>query len=315
LRRTIDFSAAFLNASLLAGILIVANVIAFRYGGRPIDMTREGTYSLSSLTLNQLKGLDRPVTFTMIFGEGTRARRQHDRLQQLLETYKAANPDLIHLVSLNRFNDPTRLDELEKRVPELKLLYGAGTIQAGAVVIEYGTGEGAEYVVVRNGDLFQPIRLDPAHGGLDHYASAFTGEDEITSALIRMREGKRSKVAFTTGHGEPVSGDMNPQGLATWKSRFTKIGCDVIDLNLVQQDITGDISLIVVAAPRSPFNPDEISKLRAFADRGGPLLLLLGNSEPSGLEDFLKSFNLALDAGLVIDPRSHYNNPSVVYAP
>jgi hypothetical protein len=317
LRRTIDFSTAFLNASLLAGILIVANVIAFRYGGRPIDMTREGTYSLSSLTQKQLTSLDRPVTFTMIFGDGLRARRQHDRLQQLLETYKAVNPDLIHLVSLNRFNDPARLDELEKRVPDLKLLYGVGTVQPGAVVIEYGSGEGAQSVVVRNGDLFAPIPLDPAHGGLDHYASAFTGEDEITSALIRMREGKRSKVGFTTGHGEPVTSDMNPQGrgIGTWKLRFNKVGCDVVDLNLVHEEIPGDLSLLVVVGPKSPFKPDEISKLRGYAARGGPLLLLLSNTEPSGLDEFLKSFNVALDQGLVIDPRYNYNrNASMVYA-
>ena len=46
LRRTIDFSSTFLNASLLAGVLIVFNVIAFRYGGQPLDLTREQTYSL-----------------------------------------------------------------------------------------------------------------------------------------------------------------------------------------------------------------------------------------------------------------------------
>ena len=173
--------------SLLAGILIVVNVIAFRYGGRPIDVTRERTYSLSSLTLNQLKSLERPVTFTMIFGQGQRASRQRDRVVQLLESYKAANPRMIQLVSLDPFNDLPRLDELAKRVPELELLHGGG------VVIEYGEGESAQYVVVRNQDLFQPIPLDPAQGGLNHYASAFTGEDEITSALMRLREGKKSQ--------------------------------------------------------------------------------------------------------------------------
>ena len=70
LRRTIDFANAFLNASLLAGILVVINVIAFRYGGQPLDLTREGTYSLSSTTLKQLTSLDRPLTFTLIFGRG-----------------------------------------------------------------------------------------------------------------------------------------------------------------------------------------------------------------------------------------------------
>ncbi len=40
LRRTAELSGTFLNAGLLAGILIVANVAAFRYGGRGIDLTR-----------------------------------------------------------------------------------------------------------------------------------------------------------------------------------------------------------------------------------------------------------------------------------
>ena len=82
-------------------------------------------------------------------------------------------------------------------MPELEILQGGG------VVIEYGEGESAQHVVVRNQDLFQGVPLDPARGGQGQFASAFTGEDEITSALIRLREGKKSKVAFTTGHGEP----------------------------------------------------------------------------------------------------------------
>ncbi len=31
-----------MDLALLAGILIVANVLAFRYGGQPMDMTSEG---------------------------------------------------------------------------------------------------------------------------------------------------------------------------------------------------------------------------------------------------------------------------------
>ena len=88
LRRTIDFSDSFLNPALLAGILIVVNVLAFRYGGQPLDLTREGTYSLSSMTINQLKSARRPVTFTMIFGAGPLAERQRDRVEQLLESYR-----------------------------------------------------------------------------------------------------------------------------------------------------------------------------------------------------------------------------------
>jgi hypothetical protein len=312
LRRTIEFSGAFLNATLLAGILIVANTIAFRYGGQPIDVTREQTYSLSSMTLNQLKSLQQPVTFTMVFGRGPRAVRQRERVVQLLETYKAVNPAMIELVSIDPYSDPTHNDELVKRVPELELLYGGG------VVIEYGEGEDAQHAVVRNGDLFQPIAPGAARGGMDQFASAFTGEDEITSALIRLREGKRSKVVFTTGHGEPLTSDLNPRGrgIGNWKARLSKVGCEVIDLNLIQDDIPPDTSLVIVVSPKSPFKPDEEPKLRAFAENGGPVVLVLGNTEPSGLDEFLKSFNLALGGGLVIDSRFNYNRrASMVFAP
>ena len=311
LRRAIDLSTALVNTGLLAGILIVINVILFRYCGRPIDMTREGTYTLSSLTTNQLSTLDRPVTFTMVFGRGARAGRQLERVSQLLGTYRAVNPQWITLASLDPYNDPTAYEALAKHVPELEL------IQGGGIAIEYGQGKDAQYVVVRNQDLFQPIPLDAARGGLDHYASAFSGEDEVTSALIRMREGKKSKVAFTTSHGELVTSDLNPRGrgIGNWKARLNKVGCEVIDINLADE-LPADLSLLVVAGPRSPFRPDELTRLQSYADRGGPILVLVGNSEPAGLDEFLKTFNLALGRGMVVDPRRHFNNdPRLVFAP
>ena len=141
LRRTIEFSSTFLNATLLAGILIVGNIIAFRYGGHLIDVTREQTYSLSSLTLNQLKSLERPVKFTMVFGRGPRAVRQRDRVVQLLESYKAVNPAMIELDSLDPYSDVTRDDELVKQVPELELLHGGGVSVVAASSSPMATGK------------------------------------------------------------------------------------------------------------------------------------------------------------------------------
>jgi ABC-type uncharacterized transport system len=311
LRRTIDFSTVFVNASLLAGILIVINVIAFRYSGQPLDLTREQTYSLSSMTINQLVDLKQPVTLTMVFGRGPRAVKQRERVEQLLVSYKAVNPGMVRLDSVNPFSDLMRGDELAKRVPELEILQGGG------VVIEYGEGASTQHVVVRNQDLFQGIRLDPARGDQGQFASAFTGEDEITSAIIRLREGKKSKVAFTTGHGEPSTSDLNPRGrgIGNWRARLAKVGCEAIDLNLIQDDVPSDLSLLIIVAPKGPFKPDELAKLQAFATASGPVMLLLGNTEPSGLDEFLKSYNLAIGNGLVIDPRFNYRNPALVLAP
>jgi hypothetical protein len=312
LRRTIDVSSALLNSALLAGTLIVINVIAYRYGGQPFDLTRERTYSLSSLTLNQLRNLEQPVTFTVIFGQGATAARQRDRVAQLLEAFRAANPQSIRIVSLDPYNDLSRVDELAKRVPELELLRGGG------VLVEYGAGAGTQYVVVRNQDMFQRARLDPGLAGPDRFATTFTGEDEFASAIIRLREGKKAKVAFTTQHGEPLTSDLNPggRGIGNWKTRLVKTGCEVIDLNLIRDDIPQDLVLLMVVSPKTSFKPEEILKLRAYADRGGPLLFVLENPERAGLRDFLKSFNLEVGHGLVVDPVFNYKrNPKLVLAP
>ena len=85
----------------------------------------------------------------------------------------------------------------------------------------------------------------------------------------------------------------------------------MIDLNLIQDEIPTDLSLLIVVGPKSPFKPDELAKIKSFTDQGRPILLLLGNTEPAGLDEFLKSFNLEIGRGVVIDPGSNYNRNAV----
>ena len=61
------------------------------------------------------------------------------------------------------------------------------------MVIEYGTGEARPHAVVRNQDLFLRLPIDPRRRD-DRFASSFSGEDEITTALLRLKEGKKTKV-------------------------------------------------------------------------------------------------------------------------
>ena len=307
LRRTIAFADTVLTTTLLLGVLIVANVLAFKYGGPALDFTRERSFTLSSLTLNQLGSLLRPVTFTSFFGEGPRALRQADRVGRLLDLYKAANPSRIRLERVS-YRDREEIESLIKRVPDLALT-------GGGVLIEYGEAKTADRVVVRNSDLFEgPRPGTPA----DPSASSFLGEDVITSALIRLREAKKSRVAFTSGHGEPSPGELDPRrpGLGLWKSRLTSTGSETFELNLRHEEIVPETALVIVDSPKTPFQAEEVAKLREYADRGGRLLVIAGHSEKSGLEDFLKSFNVEVGPGLIVDPRLNYNRRvQIVLAP
>src|SRR5262245_52887970 len=129
LRRTLDVSSAALNAALVAGVLVVGNVIAFRYGGRALDMTREHAYSLSPQSVNLLRTLKRPVTFVTFFGRSAGAVQHYERVRDLLDLYKAVNPEMVRIESVDPYRDLARYEELVKRVPEV----GVDVSQGGGV--------------------------------------------------------------------------------------------------------------------------------------------------------------------------------------
>jgi hypothetical protein len=307
LRRTLDLSAAGLNVALFAGTLVVVNVIAYRYGGRALDMTREGSYSLSTQTVNILRSLPRPVTFTTFYGRSPLAGQQHDRLRQLLEMYKGVNPGMIRLDQVDPYRDLDRYESLTQRAPDVRVTQGGG------VLIEYGEGKAADRAVVRNADLFEiprAARFDPT---AEQFETSFKGEAAVTTALMRLRDEKKPKVVFTTGHGEPSVEvlDENRPGLGVWKSRLTATGAEVVTVNPLTEGLPDDASLVVVVGPKTPFKPEEVARLKAYSDRKKPLLFLVGETG-TGLEGFLKSMNVEVGPGFVVEPRDNARSPDQI---
>ena len=311
LRRVLEFSNTALTASLVAGILVVGNVVAFKYGGRALDLTRDRAFSLSSRTINQLKTLDRPISFTVFFGNSERSIRQLDRVRQMLDLYKAANPPRVRVEYLDPNTDIKEFESLAQRVPDVVASPGGG------IVLAYGEGEGVPLTLVSTMELFeaQGSRFEARP---DRFVSTFDGEDVVTSALIRLREGKKTKIAFTTGHGEPSPGELDPSqpGLGIWRARLASVGTDVVETNLLRDEVPADVTLLVIVGPKTPFQADELERIKTFIIRGGQLLVLIGNAEPTGLDDLLRTYNVEIGPGLVVDPRYNYlRRPFLIYAP
>ncbi|HEX8200800.1 MAG TPA: GldG family protein [Isosphaeraceae bacterium] len=313
LRRVTRFADAVLHGALLAGVLVVGNVLAFRYGGQPRDWTRERVYSLESQTVNLLRSLNRPVTFTLFSGEGGQAGRQLGRVAQLLDLYKAENPGRVRIRRVNPF-DPVAFEALVKQVPDVAMAAGQG----GGVVVELGEGPTADRVVVRSSELFEAAASDPYDPQAGRVESTFRGEDALSSALIRLREGTRPRIALTTGHGEPPDDELDPRrtGLGLLKARLGALGAEVFDLPLLREDVPSGTELVIVAAPRTAFAPEEVARLDAYMKGGGRVLAFLDDAATTGLEAWLKAYRIAPGAGLIVDPR--YNTggrPEMVVAP
>ena len=248
LRRTSELSSLFLNGALLAGVLIVVNVAAFRYGGRAIDLTREQTFSLSSLTLNQIDSLKRPITFHLVYGRGARSARQFDRVYQLLELYRAANPILIKIENLDPYTELSRTEDLAKRVPDLAVLRGEG------VLIEYGEGTDAEFMVVPAQEMFAPLSPDVARRARiasSRSSRARTPSPRRSSGCGRRRS-RRSPSPPAMASPPPPTSTRRSQGVGIWRARLASVGCEVIELNLIRDAIPDDLALLIVAGPKNP---------------------------------------------------------------
>jgi ABC-type uncharacterized transport system len=298
LRRVVNVSDTAMTASLIAGVLVVGNVLAFRYGERPLDFTTDKVYSLASLTVNQLKALDRPVRFTVFLGQTPRARRQLGRILQLLDLYKDESPNRISIDVVHPASDQIRFEELAKRVPEVAVTPGGG------VAVEFGEGDSVERTVVRNGEMFDVSDNNAFETDRSRIQTSFHGEDALTSALIRLQEEKKPKIAFVTGHGELSIHEMElgKNGLGALRELLAGQGAEILVVNLTREPIPADASVVVLAAPSTEFSPEEAKRLQGYMKNGGRLMMFLDSRAPEGLRNWLKSeFHVTVGTDPVYD--------------
>lgn len=307
LLRLATVADAMLNGALLAGFLIVANVLAFKYGGRALDFTGERTFTLADLSVKQLRGLNRPIKFIVIYGQGAQAASS--RVNALLELFKAENPEMVRVETIRPYEDAAAFKPLADSLPELKMM-----AMSGGVLVEYGEGKDVERAVVNNADLFERER-----GAIDDRSQPklnFNGEDALISAVVRLRQGKRLKVGFTSGHGEASLEPVPPPqpSITRFRNRLATLGLDPVVVNLLKEDVPRDLQLLVIAEPRSPFQATELRRLKTFTELGGKALVLLDSRTTSvesrstaGLDDWLKTYNVAVERGLVFDAAEDYS--------
>jgi len=149
-------------------------------------------------------------------------------------------------------------------------------------------------------------------------------ESDITSALIKVTRSTRPIVYFTTGHGERDLEDGGDVGFAVAKGGLDRDGFDIKPLMLVTTNtVPADASLVIIAGPRSPFQPRETEVLRAYLARGGRLMAMVdasfGTKDNSlgdaGLGGLLSEGGISLRDDLVLDPvSSQMTDPGVTIA-
>jgi hypothetical protein len=141
-------------------------------------------------------------------------------------------------------------------------------------------------------------------GGRDALIGAAT-EEEITSALLALKQGRKKNVYFLSGHGEPEISDTGRCGLSLLVRALKHQGFEVKKLVLMRQEnMPQDADLLVISSPRIVLMPKELASLQGYFDRGGKVLIALEPGADAGLKGLLEGFGVDVGSDIVTDPSS-----------
>lgn len=133
-------------------------------------------------------------------------------------------------------------------------------------------------------------------------------EQELTNALIKVIEGRESKVYFVQGHGEKDPGNTDRNGFSALGDALRLDNLAVESVVLAQRgEIPADAAVVVVAGPTIDWLPGEAELLRAYLEAGGKVLLLLdppdgtGAADPDSLRELAAAWGITIGADVVVD--------------
>ncbi len=138
-------------------------------------------------------------------------------------------------------------------------------------------------------------------------------ERKLTNALLRLTRQNTRWIVFLTGHGERDPHGKANADLGAFGKELEHNGLKVQTINLAENAIPKNTSLLVIASPRVNLLPGEVKLLRDYVTRGGNLLWLAEPGKPAGLGALAEQLDVAFLPGVVVDATTQafgINDPS-----
>ncbi len=144
----------------------------------------------------------------------------------------------------------------------------------------------------------------------------FGGEQEYTSALIKLTHPEQRVLYFIVGHGERDLADTSENGFSKAQTGLQGQNYTVQPLNLVvTTTVPSDAAALVVAGPTVPYSAQEVQVIGNYLQNGGSAIFLIdptlqmrdaaAESQADPLVDWLQAtWGITLNNDLVVDPAS-----------
>lgn len=148
--------------------------------------------------------------------------------------------------------------------------------------------------------------------------TVYGGEEErLTSAILAVTTGEKTKIYWLTGHGEYDPTDYGPDSATSIKRTLESQQYEVETLALVTEReprIPHDCAVLVIAGAQHPLQKKEMDAIKKYVDQGGKLFLALaGTPNAPDFSEILSPRGVTPLAGKVMDPNARHNagSPSI----
>ncbi|MBQ8623216.1 MAG: GldG family protein [Oscillospiraceae bacterium] len=309
---------------LFVAAVVLLNVVATMLFDRfPItfDLTENSIYSVSEETVNYIKGIDSLVDITVMSTEDEYRAISDYTVQtaELLKNYQQHNPNIS--VSYKDFLSN----------PDFVANYSQ-TLQQGDIIIELAGSDHQRVKVISLTDILnfkesiaayipmnvaqygayavhvQSVNNDiQARAESERFIDSSNAEQVITSALMAVTDANPITVAvlnFTGGNESDVSGLTD---------LLDKNGYILTELNIQTEELTDEIDLIIIPAPKIDYTTKETEKISTWLTNGGVLgkhMVYIASAEQPvtpNLDSLLYKY------GLTVEPKVIYETNTSRY--
>ncbi|MCW9047392.1 MAG: GldG family protein [Gammaproteobacteria bacterium] len=132
-------------------------------------------------------------------------------------------------------------------------------------------------------------------------------EESISNALIRLHRNHKPELLFVSQHGERSPHDTSAIGYSELASKLTGKGFKISEINLLQQVLPVENSVLILGSINKPLLANEKNKILQYIKDGGQLLWL----QDPGIDDSQLSLaaelNINFIDGVVVDNNKEVN--------
>jgi len=290
-KRVASESLVFLG--ILAGILILLNVLAASLPSPRIDLTRTGMFSLAPGSQRLAENLTDRVEITAYFTENLPPpfNATERQVRDLLSEYAAASKGQIVV----RFVNPDDEEKQQAARADGVQPVAHQKIEEDQVAVV----EGYRGLVLRHLDKSRTVPVIQDTTGLEY---------TITSAIKEI-VGEKTPIGVVGGHGSP---DLT-QGLTSLKSVMSLYDVREVDAS---QEIDPTLAALLVVGPKEPLTEEELRRIDQFVMRGGSLGVFGGalsvdlggqtggpsaQAVETNIDDLIEGWGVEIESAIVAD--------------